>query len=148
MGISFTKTAFISLPQLKYFYSRCTTNFNEMYLSISYYYFSFWLTMMCAQSCPIFCGPVEYSLPVSLCLWDSPDKNTAVGCHALLQGIFPTQGSNLHLLCLLLWQEDSLPLEPCGKSMGMFPHTHLTDYVPLANILSSSCLSWVNLLEE
>jgi len=25
---------------------------------------------------------------------DSPDKNTAVGCHALLQGIFPTQGSN------------------------------------------------------
>jgi len=26
--------------------------------------------------------------------WDSPGKNTAVGCHALLQGIFPTQGSN------------------------------------------------------
>ena len=29
-----------------------------------------------------------------LCPWDSPDKNTGVGCHALLQGIFPTQGSN------------------------------------------------------
>jgi len=27
-------------------------------------------------------------------LWDSPGKNTGVGCHALLQGIFPTQGSN------------------------------------------------------
>ena len=26
--------------------------------------------------------------------WDSPGKNTGVGCHALLQGIFPTQGSN------------------------------------------------------
>ena len=26
-----------------------------------------------------------------LCQWDSPDKNTGVGCHALLQGIFPTQ---------------------------------------------------------
>ena len=27
-----------------------------------------------------------------LCTWDSPDKNTGVGCHALLQGIFSTQG--------------------------------------------------------
>ena len=26
--------------------------------------------------------------------WDSPGKNTGVGCHSLLQGIFPTQGSN------------------------------------------------------
>ena len=28
-----------------------------------------------------------------LCPWDSPGKNTGVGCHALLYGIFPTQGS-------------------------------------------------------
>ena len=33
-----------------------------------------------------------------------PGKNTLMGCHALLQGIFLTQGSNLCLLCLLLWQ--------------------------------------------
>ena len=33
-----------------------------------------------------------------LCPWDSPGKNTGVGCHFLLQGIFPTQGSNLGLL--------------------------------------------------
>ena len=33
-------------------------------------------------------------------LWDSPDGNTGVGCRALLQGIFPTQGSNPHLLQL------------------------------------------------
>ena len=33
--------------------------------------------------------------------WDSPGRNTAVGCHFFLQGIFPTQGSNLCLLCLL-----------------------------------------------
>ena len=34
-----------------------------------------------------------------LCPLDSPGKNTGVGCHALLlQGIFPTQGLNLHLL--------------------------------------------------
>ena len=30
--------------------------------------------------------------------WDFPGKNTGVGCHSLLQGIFPTQGSNLGLL--------------------------------------------------
>ena len=44
-------------------------------------------------SCPVVsslnCSP--YRL---LCLWDSPGKNTGVGCHSLLQGIFPTQGSN------------------------------------------------------
>ena len=33
-----------------------------------------------------------------LCPWDFPGKNTGVGCHSLLQGIFPTQGSNLGLL--------------------------------------------------
>ena len=34
-----------------------------------------------------------------LCPWDSPGKNTEVGCHALLQGIFQTQGS----CCSLIW---------------------------------------------
>ena len=33
-----------------------------------------------------------------LCPWDFPGKNTRVGCHFLLQGIFPTQGLNLYLL--------------------------------------------------
>ena len=36
-----------------------------------------------------------------LCLWDSPGKNTGVGCCTLLQGIEPSQGSNSHLLQLL-----------------------------------------------
>ena len=35
-----------------------------------------------------------------LCPWDSPGKNTGVDCHALLQGIFPTQVRNLSPLCL------------------------------------------------
>ena len=47
-----------------------------------------------------------------LCPWNFPGKNTGVGCHALLQGIFPTQGLNLGLLH---WQADSLPLAPPGK---------------------------------
>ena len=33
-----------------------------------------------------------------LCPWDSPGKNTRVGCHSLLQGIFLTQGSYPDLL--------------------------------------------------
>ena len=46
-----------------------------------------------------------------LCPWDSPGKNTGVGCHALLQGIFLTQGWNPHLIH---WQVGSLPLAPPG----------------------------------
>ena len=45
-----------------------------------------------------------YSLPGSSVLGDSPGKNTGVGCQTLLQGIFPTQESNLHLLYLLHWE--------------------------------------------
>ena len=51
---------------------------------------------------------------------DSPGKNTGVGCHAFLQGIFPTQGSNPLLLCLLHWQVGSLPLAPLGKHIYIF----------------------------
>ena len=42
-----------------------------------------------------------------LCPWDFPGKNTGIGCHFLLQGIFLTQGLNS---CLLHWQAISLPL--------------------------------------
>ena len=47
---------------------------------------------------------------------DFPGKNTGVGCQFLLQGIFPTQGSNSHLLRLFHWQVDSLPLHHQGNS--------------------------------
>ena len=53
------------------------------------------------------------------CPWDSPGKNTGVGCHfLLLQGIFLTQGLNPSLLHLLHVQADSLPLVPPGKLEG------------------------------
>ena len=45
-------------------------------------------------------------------------QNTGVGCHFLLQGIFLTQGSNPHLLSLLHWQVDSLPLHHLGSLAG------------------------------
>ena len=49
--------------------------------------------------------------------WDFPSRNTGVGCHFLLCGIFLTQGSNL-CLSVLCWQVDSLPLNYLGSAMG------------------------------
>ena len=77
-----------------------------------------------------------------LCPWDSPGKNSRVGCHAFLQGIFLTQGSNP---CLLHWQADSLPLAPPGKqllcrnaSYSSLP-LHLPD-LPLCLMIDSSVM--------
>ena len=56
--------------------------------------------LMCAvvclvtQLCPTLCDTMGWGLPGSSVHGDSPGKNTGVGCHALLQGIVPTQGSN------------------------------------------------------
>ena len=50
------------------------------------------------QSCLTLCDPTDYSPPGSSVHVDSSGKNTRVGYHALFQGIFSTQGSNLGLL--------------------------------------------------
>ena len=58
------------------------------------------------QACPTLCNSMDCSPPGSSLHGDSPGKNTGVGCHALLQGIFPTQGSNpglLHWRRILYW---------------------------------------------
>ena len=52
-------------------------------------------------SCVWLCNPMDYIPPGSSVYGDSPGKNTGMGCHALLQGIFLTQESNPCLLCLL-----------------------------------------------
>ena len=49
------------------------------------------------QSCLTVCDPMDCSPLVSSVHEDSLGKNTGVGCHALLQGIFPTQASSQHL---------------------------------------------------
>ena len=53
--------------------------------------------MLClvAQSCANFCNPMDCSQPGSAVHGDSPGKNIEVGFHVLLQGIFPTQISNI-----------------------------------------------------
>ena len=67
------------------------------------------------QSFLTLCNPMDYSQSRLPCPWDSAGKSTGVGCHALLQGIFQTQGLKLSLLGLLHWQPGSLPLAPPGK---------------------------------
>ena len=57
---------------------------------------------------------VTHQLPLSM---GSPGKNTGVGCHALLQGIFLTQGSNLWLLRLLHCRQILYPPSHLGSSI-------------------------------
>ena len=55
------------------------------------------------RKAPSICCLCACSVPVTprlLCPWHFPEKNTGVGCHALLQGIFLTQGSKLQPLSL------------------------------------------------
>ena len=75
------------------------------------------------------CGPRPTTL---LCPWDSPSKNTRVGCHALLQGIFPTQGSNPCLLSLLHRQAGSLPLaRPRKRTEEIFLRQGTSQWHPI-----------------
>ena len=73
-------------------------------------------TLCCCVSCSIVSDslrPHRLWATKLLCPWDSPGKNTGVDCHALLQGVLPTQELKS---CLLLLQTDSLPPELSGKS--------------------------------
>ena len=55
---------------------------------------SFVVLCLVTQLCPTLCNPMNCNPPDSFVHGDSPGKNTGVGYHALLQGIFPTQGWN------------------------------------------------------
>ena len=91
-----------------------------------------------------------------LCPWDSLGKNTGVGCHALLQGIFQTHRSNQCLLHLLHWQADSLPLvsygetpQPPGDRLGdcfFFPFIFISWRLITSQHFSGFChtLTWIS----
>ena len=72
-------------------------------------------TFSCVCVCSRACTQTCSVPPGSSVHGDSPGKNTEVGCHFLLQGIFLTQGLNPRLLLLLHWQADSLPLSQLGN---------------------------------
>ena len=77
------------------------------------------LSYVCVRShfnhVQLFVTPWTGAHQAPLSMGDSPGENTRVGCHALPQGISPTQGWNPHLLRLPHWWEGSLPLVPPGK---------------------------------
>ena len=92
--------------------------FSHVAGSISAFRFGLHCACVCAQSlsCVQLFATLLPTAPTRLlCPWNSPGKNTGVGCHFLLQGIFLTQGSNPCLLCLQPYQADSLPLAPPGR---------------------------------
>ena len=83
------------------------------------------------QLCLTLCDPMDYNPMRPLCSWDSPGKITGVHCHALLQGIFLTQGSNPHLLRLLHWQVGSLSLAPPQKhKITIRPSNFIAGHMP------------------
>ena len=75
---------------------------------------------VCVRACSVLINTLQsHGLGPSRLLGPSnfPGKYTGVGCHFLLQGIFPIQGLNL---CLLHWQADALPLHHMGSPFVCF----------------------------
>ena len=78
-----------------------------------------------------------------LCPWNSPGKNTGVGCHALLQGTFPTQGSNQGLLhwrqILYYLNYQGFPIQWFFSTLTVIIGTHFQNIFifPNRNLVSS-----------
>ena len=75
-----------------------THTHTHTHLQIHAYMHKHIYTCMHAQSCLICCNSMDLSPPGSSVHGFFPGKNTRVGCHCLLQGIFLTQGWNSHIL--------------------------------------------------
>ena len=90
------------------------------------------------QSYPTLWNPIDYSLPSSSVHGDLPDKNTGMGCHVLLQGIFPTQGSNPGLLHCgwILYQ---LSHQGSPRILGWVAYPIFKGTFPLRNWTGVSC---------
>ena len=118
--------------------------------------FYFFLVCCCqlAKLCLTLLRPQRLQPLRPLSPWGFPGKNTAVGCHTLLQGIFPTQRLNLSLT-LLCWQEGSLPPVTPGKpiySMTLLSLYKVLEQVKLScgqrNLVSSCLLGGRGLIQR
>ena len=105
----------ISYRLFKPFFFGCVNHKDNYLLIIFFKFFKllfFSNLCVCAQSLShgqLFATPWTVACQ-DLCPHNFLGMSIGVSCHFLVQGIFPTQGSNLLLLCLLHWQEDCLPL--------------------------------------
>ena len=95
---------------------------------ISRMYIHICVLCLVAQSCLTLYDPMYCSPPGSSTHEDSPGKNTRVGCHALLQGIFPTQELNLGLPhCRQILYHPSHQGSPCthiGVYINVYTHNN------------------------
>ena len=107
---------------------------------------------VCTHVCSVVCDSLWPHRPQParlLCPWNFPGKNTEAGCHFLLQGIFPTQGLNLCLLCLLHWQVNSFPLRHLGSPWILRPPTESPCFQVWGHpsfFRVQTCLWWGNVL--
>ena len=98
------------------------------------------LLCLVIQSCPTPCDPMDCSPPGSSVHGDSPGKNPGVGCHALLQGIFPIQGSNPGLLpCRRILYHLSHPRSP-QTTVGIFKRTFIEILHSLSHLILKTVL--------
>ena len=89
------QTSFYCLHNFTFSRMPCSWNHTSCSLfraPLLHLFYSF--TSMSLQSCLTLFRPHRLQLARLLYLWDSPGKNTGIGCHVLLQGILPTQGTN------------------------------------------------------
>ena len=86
------------------------------------------------QSCLTLCNPMDCCPPGSSVCWDSPGKNTGVGCHGLLQGIIRIQRSNL-IKIFLIKPIRVINIQRCRKP-GTFPFCVNLSLRPVSTSLS------------
>ena len=99
-------------------------------------------SVLCVCSVLSLCDLMSCSPPGSSVHGDSVGKNTGVGCHALLQGIFPTQGSNPglpHWRCILSLGPIEPPEKPKNTRVGILPFSR-GSFRP-RNQTASSCIA-------
>ena len=111
-----------------FFYFTYLLSLTHLYLYVYTHTHTHTREHVCTDASVVFNSLLPHELQPTrfLCPWDSPGKNTGVGCHFFLQGIFPTQESKLHLLHLLNWQGDYLRTaklktqiwEGCGRAIN------------------------------
>ena len=103
---------------------------NQFNYLLSLYHVSESLQCCClVNKSYLFCDPMNCR-PLSSCPWDFPSKDTGVGWHFPLQGIFSTQGSNPHFLH---WKADYLLLSHGRSPKTMDIEPYIVESVSLAS---------------
>ena len=111
------------------------------------------LLCLVTPSCPTLCGSMDCSPPGSSVHRNSPGKNNGVGCHALLQGIFPTQGLNpglphcRQILYHLIHQGSPRILEWVAQPFFRWS-SHLRNWTRVSCTVGGFFTSWVTQIFE